>query len=92
VEFRDRSRSFSGLAAFGDITASLGVDERTELVTGGIVSGNYFDVLGVRAALGRTISPADDQTPGAHPVAVISRRASRCKPARIIPSSIKFSA
>jgi hypothetical protein len=31
VEFRDRSRSFSGLAAFGGITASLGADERTEL-------------------------------------------------------------
>src|SRR5262249_28092524 len=37
-----------------------------------MVSGNYFDVLGVRAAEGRTFSPEEDQTPGAHPVAVLS--------------------
>src|SRR5207248_3194420 len=36
-----------------------------------LVSGNYFSVLGVNAALGRTITPADD-TPGATPVAVLS--------------------
>ncbi|NOT59144.1 MAG: ABC transporter permease, partial [Acidobacteria bacterium] len=72
ADFRDRNQGFSGLAAFGGITASLGANERTEMVTGGIVSGNYFEVLGVIAALGRTLNTADDQTPGAHPVAVIS--------------------
>jgi putative ABC transport system permease protein len=36
------------------------------------VSGNAFDVLGVTAALGRVLTPADDVTPGGHPVAVIS--------------------
>jgi predicted permease len=74
AEFRDRNQAFSGLAAYGGITASLGAEERTELVTGGIVSGNYFDVLGVNAAVGRTLTTADDQAPGAHPVAVISHR------------------
>jgi predicted permease len=72
TKFRDRNQVFSGLAAFGGITASLGADELSELATGGIVSGNYFDVLGVGAAVGRTLTPADDQAPGAHPVAVIS--------------------
>jgi predicted permease len=72
VELRDQNQVFSGLAARGSITASLSSDEQTDLVSGEIVSGNFFDVLGVGAALGRTISPADDQTPGAHPVAVIS--------------------
>ncbi|MEK7831280.1 MAG: ABC transporter permease, partial [Acidobacteriota bacterium] len=72
AEFRDQSQGFSGLAAFGGITASLGADEQTEMATGGIVSGNYFTVLGVRAALGRTITAGDDQKPGAHPVTVIS--------------------
>jgi predicted permease len=38
------------------------------------VSGNYFAVLGVRPALGRFISAADDRTPGAHPVVVISHK------------------
>ena len=36
------------------------------------VSGNAFDVLGVSAALGRLLSPTDDSTIGAHPVAVVS--------------------
>jgi predicted permease len=37
-----------------------------------LVSGEYFPVLGVSALLGRTLAPADNQTPGAHPVAVMS--------------------
>ncbi|HJQ25120.1 MAG TPA: ABC transporter permease [Blastocatellia bacterium] len=37
-----------------------------------LVSGNYFEVLGVNAALGRTFTAADDVTPGAHPFAVVS--------------------
>src|SRR6185436_17213424 len=44
------------------------------LITGEIVSGNYFQVLGVNAALGRTLIPQDDQIAGAQPVAVISYR------------------
>lgn len=62
---------FSGLAAYGEIAVSLSADESPELVRGVIASGNYFDVLGVRAFRGRTISPADDRRPGAHPVVVI---------------------
>lgn len=37
-----------------------------------MVSGNYFEALGVRAHLGRTLVPSDDRTPGAHPVVVLS--------------------
>jgi len=37
-----------------------------------LVSGTYFPVLGVNASLGRVLTDADDQTPGAHPVAVVS--------------------
>ena len=37
-----------------------------------LVSGNYFDVLGVGAAAGRTLGPDDDRTPGSHPVVVLS--------------------
>jgi predicted permease len=74
LEYRDRNQVFSGLAAYGPIGVSLSSDERPDLVRGSIISGNYFDVLGVQAALGRTISPAEDKTPNAHPVAVISHR------------------
>jgi predicted permease len=52
----------------------LGVDEVTERVeTGHIVSGNYHAVLGVTAAVGRTLRLEDDR-PGAPPVVVISHR------------------
>ena len=72
VEFRDQNRVFDGLAAWGGISASMNSGDQTDLVTGAIVSGNYFDLIGVRAALGRAISVEDDQTPGGHPVVVIS--------------------
>ena len=39
-----------------------------------VVGGNYFSVLGVRPALGRLLTPADDGVPGANPVAVLSYR------------------
>jgi predicted permease len=42
-----------------------------DLVGGELVSGNYFDTLGVPSALGRTLAPSDDQ-PGATPVIVLS--------------------
>jgi predicted permease len=43
-----------------------------ERVTGQLVSANYFATLGVRAQLGRTFLPEEDQTPGGNPVIVIS--------------------
>jgi predicted permease len=44
----------------------------TDRVRCELISGNYFDVLGVGAAAGRILSPEDDRTPGAHPVLVLS--------------------
>ncbi|HKE05698.1 MAG TPA: ABC transporter permease [Blastocatellia bacterium] len=74
IDYRDRNEVFSELAAYGRITVSLGVDDRPDQINGAIVTGNYFDMLGARAALGRAISPEDDRTPNAHPVIVISNR------------------
>ena len=73
-EMRDRNEVFDGMIAWGGIAASLNSDDQTDLVTGAIVTGNFFEVLGVRAERGRLISPEDDREPGAHPVAVISHR------------------
>jgi putative ABC transport system permease protein len=70
-DLRDHNTVFDGLAAWGGITASLNTGGETDLATGVIVTGNYFDVLGVRPALGRLLAPADDVTPGAHPVMVL---------------------
>jgi len=44
----------------------------TERVRCELVSGNYFDVLGVGAVAGRILGPDDDRTPGSHPVIVLS--------------------
>ncbi|HXG68899.1 MAG TPA: ABC transporter permease [Blastocatellia bacterium] len=71
VDYRDRNEVFSDLFAYGGISVSLSRDDLPEQVSGLIVTGNYFDALGVRAALGRTFLPEENQTPGAHPVVVI---------------------
>src|SRR5262245_15382329 len=70
--FRDQGEVFSGLAAYSLQTFKLGGAEEVEPVFGEVVSGNYFDVLGVKAFIGRTFLPEEDRTPGSHPVAVIS--------------------
>ncbi len=74
VDYRDKNEVFSGLAAYSGITVSLNSGEIPDSINGSIVTGNYFDVLGVRAGLGRTIMPEEDKTPNAHPVAMISHR------------------
>ena len=71
---RDGNRTLDGLAAWGGITASLNADGETDLVSGVIVTGNFFDLLGITAEQGRLLSTSDDVTPGGHPVAVISHR------------------
>lgn len=72
VWLRDGNQVLDGFAAWGGIVASLNTGSNAELVPGVIVTGNFFDVLGVRADQGRLITTADDVKPGGHPVAVIS--------------------
>ncbi|HEX8141026.1 MAG TPA: ABC transporter permease [Pyrinomonadaceae bacterium] len=71
-DIRDRNEVFAGLLAYRFAPLSLSHDGVNERLWGYVVTGNYFEVLGVRAALGRTISPEDDRLPGAHPVTVLS--------------------
>ncbi len=71
-DFRDKNDVFSGLIGYRYAPLSLSYDGINERVWGYVVTGNYFEVLGVNAALGRMISPDDDRAPGAHPVAVVS--------------------
>lgn len=71
LDLRDQNRVFSGLTSFQALQVRLSVGERSELILGQIVSGNYFDVLGIKAALGRTFQPEDDQVPGARPLVVL---------------------
>jgi predicted permease len=73
-DFRDRNDVFSGLIAYRFAPLSLSHDGVNERLWGYVVSGNYFDTLGVKPVLGRVISPDDDGAPGAHPVTVISHK------------------
>lgn len=69
------AQGFSGLAARWNIAVNLAVgNAAAQLVDGEIVSGNYFEVLGLQPALGRLLTPNDDRQPGAHPVAVLSHQ------------------
>jgi predicted permease len=74
--FRDLEKTqsvFTGIAAHVSFGASLALRGRTPLgAEGMLVSGSYFPVLGLRPALGRLFTPADDQTVGANYVAVLS--------------------
>jgi len=72
ADLRDRSQTLQALAAHSSVAASVGLGAGAENSEGEVVTGNYFDVLGINAALGRALLPEDDQTPGAHPVVVIS--------------------
>src|SRR5262245_44592655 len=72
-QFRDQNQVFSGLLAYHALRLTVSVDGQPEpAVAGQLVSGNYYSVLGVNAALGRTILPDDDRAPGESPVCVLS--------------------
>ena len=67
LDFRDQADVFENLAAFDQTVLNATSESDAERLRGFIVTGNYFDVLGVRAQLGRTLQPSDDQ-----PLVVIS--------------------
>src|ERR1700752_4956862 len=71
-DYRDRNTGFSGLFVYRVTVSSLTINNSSQRVWGYLVSGNYFDVLGVKPMLGRAFLPEEDQTPDSHPVAVIS--------------------
>jgi predicted permease len=71
LDLRDQQAAVQPLAAWGGIAASLNSDGQTDLVSGLIVTGNFFDALGVTPAVGRLLTTADDEVQGGHPVAVI---------------------
>jgi predicted permease len=75
--FRDLERAdvgLAGIAAHRLFGANLALDGQPISGQGMLVSGRYFEVLGVEPALGRLIGPGDDETLGGNPVAVLSHR------------------
>ena len=72
-DFRDRGGEvFSGVIARFSTSMTVVWRGQSERASGELVSGNYFEVLGVRPAIGRLFNAADDRTPGGHPIALLS--------------------
>src|SRR5215831_5797823 len=63
---------FDGVIARFEFSASIATHGQTDRSSGELVTGNYFETLGLRPALGRLLMPADDDVQGAHPVLVLS--------------------
>jgi len=71
-DLRDGNTVLSGLLCRFTIPASMSAEGQTERISAELVSGNYFQVLGVQALIGRTLRPDDARVPGAQPVVVLS--------------------
>ena len=71
-DYQKATAAMVDLAAYTMWPVGLSAGDRTDRVWSEVVSGNYFDVMGVKPALGRTFRPEEGRVPGAYPVAVIS--------------------
>lgn len=70
-DFRDQNQVFSGLLCYHAMDFGIGYQGQTERVKGELVTGNYFETLGVQPALGRLFTAEDDRIPGGHPLVVL---------------------
>jgi putative ABC transport system permease protein len=73
IDYRTGARSFSGIAEYSSMTFTMLADEEPTHIQVGVISGNYFDVMGLGTTLGRTTTPKDDG-PNAAPVGVLSHQ------------------
>jgi predicted permease len=71
-DLRDRDLAFSGVIARMGAGVTLARQGAAEQASAEMVSGNFFQVLGVGAAIGRTLTAQDDTAPDANPVIVLS--------------------
>jgi predicted permease len=73
LDFRAQNQVFTGMIGYSPCIAAVKTGEQSRMALGEVVTGNYFELLGVRAALGRTLLPDDDR-PGAQRVVTLSHR------------------
>ena len=71
-DFRDRNEVFTSVLARFPLALTAVWRGTSERANGDLVSGNYFETLRVQPAVGRLFTQADDRTPGAHPIAILS--------------------
>jgi putative ABC transport system permease protein len=69
---RDTNSVFSGMLARYGFSASVASRGQTDRASGEVVTGNYFEVLGVQPAIGRLFTQDDDRVPSAEPYVVLS--------------------
>ncbi|HSG47607.1 MAG TPA: ABC transporter permease, partial [Longimicrobiales bacterium] len=74
MDLRENNDVFAGLVGTRTFIGRLDRGEEAEVVFGEAVSWDYFSVLGVPMALGRSFLPEEDETPGTHPVAILGYR------------------
>ncbi len=77
LDFKDFDKldeAFAGVSVSQTTPAYVRIGKQSEWLNGQIASANYFDLLGVKPIMGRTFLPEEDNTPGGHPVMVISER------------------
>ena len=72
LDLRDRNRSFDGLAAFCLTEVGIDAGEGSSRSSGYLVSGNYFDVMGIQPYLGHFFRPSDEHGPNSAPYIVLS--------------------
>ncbi len=72
LDFRERSHSLASMGVYRFAPMSLSHNGVNERVWGYLVSGNYFELLGVRPVLGRMLRDEEDRKPLANPVVVLS--------------------
>src|SRR5689334_10974961 len=65
-DFQEHNDVFQNLAARFGTQLNLGYNNRSDQIRAEIVSGSYFDTLGLGTALGRGLTPDDDRVPGGH--------------------------
>ena len=71
LDWREQSRSFSELTAVGNVSFNLAGILQPESITGEAVSSNFLSMMGIRPALGRDFTAAEDK-PGVVPVVLLS--------------------
>lgn len=71
-DIQRRAQSFSGVALEIFSTVSMTINGHPDTYNANLATGNYFDVLGVKPALGRTFRPDEDREAGAGPVIVLN--------------------
>jgi len=72
LEYRSLTAVFAGVTVCGYLPFAVNWGRDTERIQGQVVSGDYFDVLGVNMVLGRGFLPEEDRERGNYPAVVVS--------------------